>query len=217
MKNAWPFPAIALDVIWVTGLGALGGAINAGPLYAGIALLYGQRDFEWSYIPAGACHGGLLALVAARCAVALRNRHVALRVAAAPCVGWLSGYLSFIPFYAVEWRHPPTGDLILMWVQWPWGGLAGPPSYAPLRAFGTVGMLLYLWIVLGSFRASGLRRQIAAAVVAGVVGSAWWWFSWEPWFLCMVHGPVWGVLVGLGLWRWARRERGTPPTGPAQA
>lgn len=78
-------------------LGGVGGAINAWLCYARVPTETGYTDFSWHIIPAGACHGGLLAVVAAGCAVLLRRQKALVRWMALPVVGWLSGWLSWIP------------------------------------------------------------------------------------------------------------------------
>jgi hypothetical protein len=177
------------ELLAVGVLGAMGGAVNAWLCYAGIPVPV--QKFEPGIIPGGAVHGALLALVPAAIAVALAARPLALRLAAAPFVGWIAGVLSWIPIG--RWGlDTPWGDS-LFWIA---DRRGAEILWVPFAYFGLVGLVLYLaWALAGARR--GLALSLAAGTAAGVLGSLWWWVAWDRAFFALLHGVVWGALVGL--------------------
>lgn len=152
-------------------------------------------EFHWHVIPAGAIHGAILAAMAFGVAEALRGKRVAVRLAAALPLAWVAGYASWIPLnrsvYDESWRKS--------WA-WPFDQGFGSALYGPLPYFGLVALVLY--VCLSSWpRPSGLAGHLAAAVSAGILGSLWWWIGWETWYFSILHGALWGLLVGIGAWK----------------
>src|SRR5260370_15434671 len=88
-------------------LGAAGGAINASLCYAQFPVAAGGTHFKWHIIPAGAAHGAILAAVTVACAWWLLGKAVLARLLAAPFIGWIIGYLSFIPLTRSSTNVPP--------------------------------------------------------------------------------------------------------------
>lgn len=177
------------ELLAVGILGAVGGAVNGWLCFAGIP--EPVQKFGPGVVPGGAAHGALLALVPAAIAVALAGRPLPLRLAAAPLAGWFAGVVSWIPL-----EHLAIG------APWPrsflWIAHRQPAEIAwiPFAYFGLVGVLLYLaWALAGSRR--GLALSLGAGAAAGVLGSLWWWVEWERGYFAILHGVLWGVLVGL--------------------
>lgn len=175
-------------------LGAVGGAVNGWLCWAKIPVAVSDTnlviDFRWLVIPGGAIHGAALAALSVGAAAALARRWLPLRLAAAPVVGWVVGYLSWIPL--ARWAAGATWAESLLWTS----GRGLEQVWVPFAHFGLVAGLLYL------FLAAGVRRPalaFGAAVAAGVLGSLWWWIVWERWTFALLHGVVWGALVGAGL------------------
>ncbi len=77
----------------------------------------------------------------------------------------------------------------------------GAISIVWLFAFGGVTVLLYLWL-LQNRRNSGMLRSVGVSCFAGMAGgSLWWWASWGPWTFSLLHGGLWGTLIGLAIGR----------------
>ena len=174
--------------------GAIGGMLNACLCYAGLPIPVQERSasFHWHIIPAGLAHGSLLAIVATGSALLVARRDWALRWAAVPLVGWLGGYLSWIPLDLSAFGNPLSKAL-----AWPVFSSNAIQSLllAPFFYFGVVSALLYAWLLK---RRSSTPRwgDMAAASCAGAVGSLWWWSQWGPWYFSLLHGGVWGCCVG---------------------
>ena len=77
----------------------------------------------------------------------------------------------------------------------------------PLQYFGLVALLYYLAIALWLARERRLAAHVTGAAVAGIFGSLWWWISFGPWYFSVLHGAIWGTLVGVGAWT-TRRSSG---------
>ena len=178
-------------------LGGLGGAINAALCYAKLPVPTGEQgSFEWHVIPAGGAHGALLALIAAGCAAGLWNQRAWIRWAAVPVVGWLAGWLSWIPLHlsivegellkAILWPFSNSKELVLG--LWQYFGLVSLLCYAGLQ-----------W--LRRFSPRHRWAPFAVGIGSGCLGSLWWWIEVEPWYFSLLHGTIWGSLVGFGIWR----------------
>jgi hypothetical protein len=182
--------------------GALGGAINAWLVLKGIpVVMKGEPDLDWSVVPAGALHGAVLAVLPVASAFAVVNRTALIRMLTVVPVGWLAGYLSWIPIHRwggqESWRHS------LLWLSRLESGAAA--TWAPFVYFGMVSALLYLSILWGLFD-HGLAGRVAWAIAAGVLGSLWFWTDSQPWYFSPIHGSIWGGLVGVGIGRLTRES-----------
>jgi len=179
--------------------GGIGGLIDATLCYSKwpVPVEDAAARFHWHVIPAGFVHGALLAVLAVAAADLGRRLTSPFRWAASLPVAWLAGYLSWIPLDVSAFDKSLASALV-----WP---LVNADSrlaalWAPLLYFGSVSGLLYLW--LSGARAVRPRiAEVAGASVAGVLGSLWWWLLWKPWYLSVLHGVVWGSLVGLAVSR----------------
>jgi hypothetical protein len=185
--------------------GALGGAINAWLVFKGIpAPMKGAPDLGWSVVPAGGLHGSVLAIIPVVAALVGMKRRTLMRLLIVAPVGWIAGYLSWIPIH--HWGGQESWQHSLLWLSRLESGVAA--AWAPFLYFGTVSAVLYLWIVWGVFD-QGLVRRVCWGIVAGVLGSLWFWIDAQPWYFSPIHGSIWGVLVGAGMGRIGREPEGT--------
>jgi hypothetical protein len=180
-------------------LGGAAGAINAWLCLVQLPVPIKGIDFRWVIVPGGAVHGAVLAIVPVWVGLVVSNCRSVLRILLAAPIGWMAGYLSWIPLdrWAIgeSWRNS------LLWLS----RLDSGPGviWAPFAYFGLVSALLFLLrIRVGAV--GGVVRQVSCATVAGVMGSLWFWIDSEPWYFAPIHGTIWGVLVGLGLARLAK-------------
>jgi hypothetical protein len=186
--------------------GAVGGAINAWLVFKGIpAPMKGEPDLKWSVVPAGGLHGAVLAIIPLAAALAVMKRRALIRVLIALPVGWIAGYLSWIPIH--HWGGQESWQHSLFWLARLESGATA--AWAPFLYFGFVSAVLYLSIVCGLFD-EGIARSLACAIAAGVLGSLWFWIDSEPWYFSPIHGLIWGVLVGVGIGRTGLLADGTP-------
>lgn len=185
--------------------GGLGGAANAWLCFAERPVaIKDDPVLHWHVIPAGAAHGAILAASAFGIAEAVRSKRVVVRLGLAAPLAWVAGYVSWIPLNRSVFDEPWAKTSL-----WPFDAGALLALYRPLPYFGLVALVYYLCLC---FRKShdGLGTHLLAAVSAGILGSLWWWIGWEPWFFSLLHGTLWGVLVGFGAWKasvGARRRR----------
>lgn len=203
--------SVLLSLGQIVCLGGTGGAINAWLCYMQWPVPAADNvDFPLHVIPAGAGHGALLALVAVGAAMLLCQHRLWLRFAALAVVGWLSGFLSWMPLNAslnLEWPE-----------EFPWDQFFEPGISLltwPFLYFGFVGLACYF--ALGVCRGLRLRKpehHVALGSVSGTLGSLYWWIAWTPWYFSLIHGSIWGGLVGYGIWRALRREGARPEAEP---
>ena len=186
---------------FIGAMGGIGGAINASLCYAGWPVAPGENPgFAWHIIPAGGAHGALLALVAAGCASALWNQRAWVRWAAVPVVGWLSSWLSWIPLQLSLFAPTPDRGILKV-LLWPFDGDVKEIVFGLWQYFGLVGMLCFAGLQLLR-RASPNPRWVflAVGIASGCLGSLWWWIEMKPWYFSLLHGTIWGSLVGFGIW-----------------
>jgi len=182
-------------VVRVAFCGALAGAANAWLCYAGIPIpIDPHADFKWHVIPAGAAHGALLAAFAFGAATLLYAWPLAIRLAAAVPLGWLAGYASWLPLNRSldeSWRKT---------MFWPFEQSDPWPQalWAPFAYFGLVAVLYYLWLATRGWNVGALWASVAGACAAGTLGSLWFWAIFGRWYFSVIHGVLWGILVGVG-------------------
>ena len=200
----------------VAWLGALGGGLNATLCYLkwpvpvpGLGIDGpSTMHFHWSIIPGGCAHGAVLAAVPVWFAQRLERHPIMTRWIAVPVIGWLSGWWSWSMMNASMdlGGSGVIGALsVNFWkrVLWPFDGplMSSDRLVAPFLYFGLVGVLLAAGVTLLS--ASNFQRRpvaITVGVASGVAGSLWWWSEWNRWWFSLLHGGMWGALVGYGLW-----------------
>lgn len=205
-------------------LGGVGGGINAALCYfkwpvpimttsfpSGGA---SPMEFHWSIILGGLGHGAVLAIVPVLLIGRAAKAQVWLRCAAVPVIGWLSGWWSWSAMNA-SFGIADSGMLAFVssrfWknIAWPFEGSMS--SAVPFQYFGVVGACLAaLLLIAGASRLAQRGTAIAIGMASGILGSLWWWIGWKPWWFSLLHGVVWGALVGYGLWRAAASEQRNP-------
>lgn len=196
-------------------LGGLGGAINAWLCYAKIPVpvmglaIFGRSesiDFHWYVTLGGAAHGGLLALLSVGFARKFWKHRWLFRWAAWPVVGWLAGWVSCIPLN-LSLSEEFSGHNVLKSLTWPFE-LKLETLWVPYLYFGLVSLLYYFLLnICRQLAATRLSGHLLLGSVAGCVGSLWWWIVFGPWYFSLIHGTIWGSLVGFGLWKATRRQR----------
>jgi hypothetical protein len=172
--------------------GALGGGINAWLCYARLPVTGGLPAFKWHVIPAGAIHGGVLAVTPFAAGLLLRLQGLRTRLAAALPVAWLAGFVAWIPLNRSAFDDPWPKSL-----RWALSEGWGSALLGPLQFFGLVALLYYLVVALSLARETR-ALHVVAATVAGVVGSLWFWITIGPWYFSLLHGAIWGMSVGVG-------------------
>jgi hypothetical protein len=180
--------------------GGLGGGANATLCYLRIPVPIQDPavTLHWHVIPAGCAHGALLALVAAAAFQVGERRSAVVQWFSVIVVAWFGGYLAWIPLdLSVASRS------LVQSLAWP--AKAEPEItsilWTPLAYFGAVAGLLYASLLLARRSADRRWMRLAGAVAAGTLGSLWWWIEWGPWYFSILHGSLWGGLVGLALSR----------------
>jgi hypothetical protein len=200
--------SVLLSLGQVVLLGGLGGGINAWLCY--VKWPVSAADFDLSVVPAGAGHGAILALVAVGAAMLFARRRLWLRFAPHAAVGWVSGFLSFLVLHiALNLTDPKV---------FKWSEILEPTVHLltwPFFYWGLVGLLYYFALcVCRGLRLRDLALHMILASVSGILGSLWWWTEFGPWYFSLIHGAIWGGLVGFGMWSAVRRER---PPGDLEA
>jgi hypothetical protein len=155
----------------------------------------GNPVFHWHVIPAGAAHGAILAASTFGMAETVKNRGVVVRLALAAPLAWLAGYGSWVPL-----NRSVFGESWPESVVWPFENVSLKTFYEPFSVFGLVALLYYLCLCFRRNR-NGLGTHLLIAVASGILGSLWWWIAVQPWVLSLVHGTIWGLLVGFGAWK----------------
>lgn len=213
-----------LPILLPTLLGGIGGAIN------GLIHFLNQEppkppstspdsflpflDFDlrcpWTIIPVGLLHGALLAAIAILAVNLTTGRRFA-RIAAPLFAGYIAGWISFIPVLALALRAWSWELLI-----WPVDDLAHHRyqfSDSPFEYFGLVTLILSAVLL---WTPHILRRSLpfllGAGAISGILGSFWFWTKFDPLVYSFIHGTVWGLLVGFGLWWGQRRSPAQSPT-----
>ena len=104
--------------------------------------------------------------------------------------GWVGGYTSSLLLSA---------SLSGSWPVWNWPlgkGYLGLTA-SPIAFFGLVGLLYCLWLSFVAPRRERLMEHIAGAGIAGIFGSLVFWVAFgDQWYVGLVHGVIWGTLVG---------------------
>ena len=202
-------------------LGGFGGAITAFLCFANLVNPSGSElGFSSLLIPAGACHGALLAVLAVGFSHLLSRRSLPLMLTGIPIAGWIAGWLSWIPlkFYLF---YDYSYGISAKFLWHPIGAVRADPAafvktffeafFWPFRfgidAFSMpffLGLVVVVWL---GFVALIERRVVpcvpwpVVGVISGIMGSAWWHIFWSSWWFSMLHGTIWGALVGFGVWK----------------
>src|SRR4249920_2218638 len=87
--------------------GALGGTANAWLCYAKLPVpVKDDPKFAWHVIPAGAFHGGVLAVAAFGAGVFFCSRSLRARLAVAVPLAWVAGFVAWIPLNRSAFEEP---------------------------------------------------------------------------------------------------------------
>lgn len=185
------------SLLLVALAGGIGGAINAWLCLARLPVpVYDDPEFRWVIVPGGMLHGACLAVIAFIGALATSVLRPLPRLAMVVPIGWVSGYLSWIPLN--HWVFKETWGNSLIWVFR--DNSLGAVLWGPYVQFGLVSALYFLGLSFGCQR----RRRLTCifyGVCAGVLGSLWWWVEFKPWYIALIHGTIWGLFVSMGVTR----------------
>lgn len=182
-----------------TLFGGIGGLLNALLLW--LQVPEKVADFRMVILPCGAFHGAVLACCAVLAANVAR-RAGRMKLLAWLAAGYVGGWISWIPSHHLLADHPLIKSLL-----WPFQiGSATDAAWRPFQYFGLVSLILAATL---SLMPSAPRRAALgfrmAGVTAGILGSLWFWSLMESharWaYLSMVHGSIWGLVVGAAISR----------------
>lgn len=183
--------------------GAVGGAVNAFLCFARIPVAVPDNpSFRWVVVPGGMLHGAVLALIPVLAAVAMKCRPSWVKLVLAPVLAWVAGYLSWIPLS--RWAADETWSRSLVW---PFRHVSFDTIWWPFCHFGLVSIIYFLCLSLGGVKRH-MKWHVAYGVSAGVLGSLWWWTLWHRWYFALIHGAIWGILVGLAAYKVEKTDLG---------
>ena len=191
---------------WIGLLGGIGGAINAWLCYAKFPVPANKYidDFPWHIIPAGAVHGAILAAISVGFAVLFWERRSLTRWVGLLAIGWLSGYLSYLPLNLSLFI--PSEKNVFRALILPFGSLR-EALLMPYQTFGFVAFSCYFFLnICRQLFNKRLPVHLFIGILSGCVGSLWWWIVCEHWYLSLLHGTIWGALVGYGFWKTQQHE-----------
>lgn len=194
--------AIIWLLVWVGGLGGVGGAVNAALCFANLPVPVTEKGsilFQWHLIPAGALHGALLAVIAVGAARIAWRAPAWLRWGLVPIVGWIAGWVSWYP---LGFSLKLLDGKWLKVLFWPIQGNPLEVATGLWQYFGLVSAVYYL--LLNPCRRlpdKSLYAQLIVACVSGSLGSLWWWVTFKLGYFSLIHGIIWGLLVGFGVWK----------------
>ena len=174
-------------------------------------------DYPWFVIIGGASHGALLAFLSLWFAVRLWNGHQLTRWFGLVMTGWVSGF-AWMPLIAtggVQSDAPAFGVLntidsilepIRTMVGWPLVLFSILVTVLVPEFRGSVGALYYFLLnIYHQLTARTLTRHLLMGVLSGCLGASLWWrldWNWAPpWYTSLLHGTIWGSLVGLSVWK----------------
>lgn len=192
--------------------GIIGGAASTWFWYAKLPIPGYGDHVGWSVVPAGAIHGGLLAVFSVGVAATLWESRRLIRWLGLPLAGFLSSWFSVIPLQIYN-TGPSLGEIAWAFV-WPiqvlFGGLVfGMPLSGlviPFVWFGFAGSFYYF--LLNICRQLTSDRLVIHLLMGSLTGwvSSLCWFAWaemefSPWHVHVLHGAIWGSLVGFGVWK----------------
>lgn len=195
MKNKFMLPAI---------MGGVGGALNA--LFCLIkfpAIIPGAEDvLHWHILLAGFIHGSILTVIALRAAHFLLPKTSAVRWAGILGAGYAAGWISYIPL-RISINSNQTLKEIMSAFWWPFSnGFNFDILWSPFMTFGAVTALYAFLLIRLAVRGNQTAfAHFGAAAISGVLGSFWWWNGFERPYFCLLHGAVWAIFVGLGVWK----------------
>jgi hypothetical protein len=202
-----------------TILAGLASGINAWWCFAGFPVrIMGEEKlffdwklfFEWQIIPMGAIHGAIISLLIIGSSIALFKKNKILTIIFTPFIGYITGFYSYAP---LMWGIAPSEKF-----EWSffWNifvidlnrSASFYDLYAPYSIFGLVASIYYLFLcVFQLLNNKKLLYQLIIGIASGILGSLWFWIEFsnaEFWYFSLLHGTIWGVFVGYGIWANAR-------------
>jgi len=185
----------ARQLLGVALAGGLGGLINATLCYADwpVSVTPANASFHWHVIPAGFIQGSTLAALSVGAGILGRHLKWPLRWFVALPIGWIVGYLSWIPLDMSIFDERLSKAVRLIGDTDSWNDVFA----GPIQLFGGVATILYLGVAYTPTRPR-LGKALIVGTAAGVLGSLWFWIG-DQWYFSLLHGTVWGCLVGLAL------------------
>ncbi len=145
-----------------------------------------------------------MAVIAVGFSAWLWPRKPLVRWLSLPGVGWLSGWLSFVPFASLALDNKGSLTLVkdLPSFVWPSMKITTEALLLPYLCFGLVGVVyFFLLTICQGLAVKRLSVHLLLGSVSGTLGSLGFWLPFEPWYLSVLHGTTWGTLVGLGMWK----------------
>lgn len=190
-------------------LGGAGGLINGWLCYVKYPVAVVENEtFYWPIIPLGAFHGVILAVISVGLACFFWKRKLFLCLIGLAVSGYLAGWISSIPIdYYIRFIERPlfspqkvTFNALRSLILWPFSGDSA--LYGPFACFGLVGSVYYFFLTLcRQLTCRRLSIHLLLGVFSGCLGSLWWWIIYKPWYFSLIHGTIWGMLVGFGVWK----------------
>jgi hypothetical protein len=175
----------------IGGAGAMAGAINGCLCLINFPVpVEGISGFSWIVVPEGAYHGFVLAIVPYLAFLALPHPRLFIRLLLGPLVAWFAGYISWMPFSGLEVFHD--------WVwafTWPFNPPKVDSLWLPLFMFGLVSGGVYFFLTSRAAR-QPIAWRVLAIPCSGILGSLWFWSDIGNWYFALIHGSIWGGLVG---------------------
>ena len=185
-------------------IGGLAGTLNALLCFVKFpASIPGAEDvLHWHILLAGFIHGAFLTVIALRAALFLMPKNLPVRLAGALGAGYIAGWISYLPL-RISINSNQTLKEVVSALWWPLSdGFSFDILWSPFMAFGAVTALYsLLHMRLVDRREATASGHLRAAVLSGILGSLWWWNSFERPYFCLLHGAIWGIFVGRGVWK----------------
>lgn len=115
--------------------------------------------------------------------------------------GWVSGWLSWVSLGPTIDDHVSGKAFLDAFVQ-PFE-LKLESLWSPYSFFGCVGFVSYFFLNLcRQLVAKRLTVHLVIGGLSGFLGSLWFWTALtQQWYISLLHGTIWGSLVGFGVWK----------------
>ena len=197
---------IFLNSVIIGLFGGIGGFINMSLSYfkftpTSLLGIYPSEEYDLWLLLGGFIHGFTLAFVAIFFSALFFNKSSWARIFVWPFVGWFSGWVSMIPVF-MDHIDGSFSQKLLVAAQFPWGLSKTPWDFilGPFWTFGGVAFLLFGGLsFFWAFRSEKIFPLLLTTALSGILGSIFI-FSWQlDWYISLIHGTIWGLLVGFGL------------------
>lgn len=173
-------------------VGGVAGTINSLWCYYDILISNEIESlFEWYIVPAGFVHGSIVSLSIGVYLLFLKNLKFILKILCTLFLAWFVGYLCFNVIICGV-----NGDVNLSFSF----EMSTELFSIPFISFGLV---LIAFALLDSckdkFISSDSTKVLLSTIISGIIGSLWWWIAYGNWHLSVLHGCIWGLLIGFTL------------------